>query len=242
MILKNILGREFDLNKLGEETFLQDSRNYSELITKQINEGLYNFVGHLVSKESVVLDFGGNIGYFSFFVAPIAKEVHSYEPTPETFRVLKKFKETGNLENVVIHNKAVSNQDGKMNFYVYNHNRTMNSLREIQGLPEYMKTSIEVEVVSLSSILEQFEQVDLVKIDIEGGEKFILDDQQFSQNMKKIKNLFIEIHDIQVYENEPTPRWMTNFEFNVLRIGQRLVEEGFVVDRVSYDGLLARKP
>jgi tRNA/tmRNA/rRNA uracil-C5-methylase (TrmA/RlmC/RlmD family) len=114
MIIKNGIGTEFNLSQLNEPSFLNDNRNYCQLISNQINHGIYDFVKNLVNKNSRVFDFGGNIGYFSYYIAPLVKSVDTFEPTPETFRVLEKTIKINSLDNVILHNKAISNKDGNI--------------------------------------------------------------------------------------------------------------------------------
>jgi len=235
MILKNAVGKEFDLSELNEPSFLNDNRNHCQLISNQINDGIYDFVKPLVNKSSRVFDIGGNIGYFSYYTSPLVKQIHAFEPTPETFRVLQKMKNTSHLDNVTIHNKAVSVENGHMEFYIYNSNQTMNSLKKMENIPHNI---VKVETVSLLDIVNQYETVDFVKLDIEGGEKRILMDDSFDFIANKVKNVFVEIHEFDTFG---TPWWAQNMEINIEQGYRTLTNAGYSVERISYDGLLAKK-
>lgn len=234
-ILKDAAGNTIDLEALNEKQFLVDSRNYADLICDQINDGIYDFVKDLVNENSVVIDLGANIGYFSYYISPLVKEIHAFEPTPETHKVLKKLKEYAELDKLILHKKAISSKDGFTTFYVYEHNRTMNSLRELKNVG---RVELEVETVSLANFVNNFDTVDFIKIDIEGGEKELLFDPSFEDVSKKVKNIFVEIHEFDTFM---TPQWQTNMEFNISRATEVLEKFGYNVQRISEDGLVAKK-
>jgi hypothetical protein len=102
------------------------------------------------------------------------------------------------------------------------------------------RKEINVETVSLSTMLKVYdENIDFVKIDIEGGEKFLIEDENLSKNLEKINNLFIELHEFDVHL---TPQiFNSNLEYNITRFSNIFKENGFDVQRISHDGLIATK-
>ena len=105
--------------------------------------------------------------------------------------------------------KAVSNKNGKANFYIENLTGQNNSLlNDYKGFDYVLKNSgvsakkqtIEVDTITLDNFIEQEypnEKVDFIKIDIEGAELFAL------QGMKETIKFSSPTFMIEVSENAP---------------------------------------
>ena len=84
--------------------------------------------------KPLILDCGSNIGvsviYFKFLYPNC--HIHAFEPDPETFELLKQNVQKNNLKNVFLHNKAVSNSEKDIDFYISEEkgNLMMSTLRE----------------------------------------------------------------------------------------------------------------
>jgi FkbM family methyltransferase len=78
---------------------------YGEYTHKEVE-----LLAKMITKDSVVYDIGGNIGYHTVAFASMAREVHSFEPNNKNFHLLEK--NTESLDNVYLYNCAASNVDG----------------------------------------------------------------------------------------------------------------------------------
>ena len=127
------------------------------------------FVSKLLKKKRRFLDIGANVGIYSFYFKNKFKNVDAFEPLKEiTFRIKA-------IQNTFlkIHNVAISNKKGELNFYIpiINGKRApaLASL-EIRG------TECEVRTVKVKTIDEyNFKDVDLIKIDVEGHEESVIE-------------------------------------------------------------------
>jgi FkbM family methyltransferase len=153
----------------------------------------HSFNPDLLSSNSIVIDVGGNGGNFSW---EIKKEfnctIECFEPDLIAYGVMcDRIKRNPKF---IPHNKAVSGDSGRKPFYRACPCNGGNSL--LPDSDEYKRfpgaTTIEVDVVSMDSILERYPIVDLVKLDCEGAEISIIKN---SKNLKKIKQLTVEFHD-----------------------------------------------
>ncbi|GAB4209241.1 MAG: hypothetical protein Fur0023_21410 [Bacteroidia bacterium] len=66
----------------------------------------------------VIIDIGANIGFYTMIFSKIVKEkgkVFAFEPDPKNFHRLKK--NTKHLGNVIVENKAISNQTHTIKLY-----------------------------------------------------------------------------------------------------------------------------
>lgn len=136
-----------------------------------------------------IVDLGANVGFTTIYFAlkyPDAKIV-SLEPSKMNFVVLQK--NTAQHKNVVALNAAIWFESKEIQFleapYAYN-----SKIAEGETGGSYS-----IAAYNVSDILqkENMETVDLLKIDIEGAEKDIL--QKNADWLYKVKNIIIEIHE-----------------------------------------------
>jgi FkbM family methyltransferase len=138
------------------------------------------FLHHLyrVDLEGVknILDLGGNIGLASLSFAQQypGAQVCAVEPIPDNLAVLKRNVER-NRAAVRIVPGAVGNSDGRARFTISADPRQHSTVIEV--LPT--NRTVDVEVFSIPSLMKLmgWMHIDLLKIDIEGGEKDILGGQ-----------------------------------------------------------------
>ena len=75
-----------------------------------------------INKNSVCVDVGANIGYYTLLMAKRVKKVYAFEPDKKCFEILKKNVEENNLKNVVLINKAASDKEGEKFFEISKNN------------------------------------------------------------------------------------------------------------------------
>jgi len=122
----------------------------------------------IIRPGMTVVDIGAHIGCYTRLSAKLvgpAGRVLAFEPEPENFQFL--VKNTVNLKNVKLFNLAVSDQDGEIAFY-----KVKNSTGCHSVVPQQQAETMRVRAVSLDAFLadQKIERIDIIKIDIEGGE------------------------------------------------------------------------
>ncbi len=128
----------------------------------------YNKNKHLYSKVS---DLGANIGLHSIVLSNLGYRVTSYEPDPIHFEVLTQNVNLNSASNINLINKAVSTQEGQLEFIRVLGNTTGSHLAGSKDNPYGNLTKFKVDVVPF---LEICKDSDLIKIDVEGHEATIL--------------------------------------------------------------------
>lgn len=162
----------------------------------------------IVCECSFVLDIGANIGYFSVYFCELmndSKNLFVFEPTPDNLTYLNR--NISHYKTIRVIEKAVSNKNGKANFFVDNLTGQNNSLlSDYRGFDYVVKNSgvtaekkiIEVDTITIDSFMKQeypSESPDFIKIDVEGAELFAL------QGMKKTLELHLPTIMVEVSEN-----------------------------------------
>lgn len=116
--------------------------------------------------KMVFVDIGAHIGSASILAASRGAKVYSFEPTKESFDILKK--NIGvNKYDVSARNVGVG-RPGKR-FLNLNKNQDCNSLHDLEDPENFIGTE-EVEIISLEEALKNIPKIDIMKIDCEGAE------------------------------------------------------------------------
>jgi FkbM family methyltransferase len=145
-----------------------------------------------------VIDLGGNIGLVTLYFAlrfPNA-QIAAVEMMPENATAIKRLAELNRL-NIKVINVAVGATEGTASVRL-NQSHTRHSLEALQsdGLDRFgfKDETITVPVTRLGLLIGSlgWKSVDLLKVDIEGAEKLLLDDIDGWSGL--VNNVLMEIH------------------------------------------------
>jgi len=159
---------------------------------EKIENGSYepdtmNFLRSFVDHDTDFVDVGAANGAMSLISALLGAKVLAYEAVPGIYEVAKKNIEINNLENVIdLRNVAISNRDGVMTLSSRSNPKILSSIT-FSGLQD---ADTEIQVKSLENAIERFHAPGrnlVVKIDIEGAEWKLLNDQCTLESFKKHK-------------------------------------------------------
>lgn len=165
----------------------------------------FNTLLNLVQEDSVVLDVGANMGYYSVRIAQKAVRgiVYAFEPDPGNFDLLTKNLALNNLTNVVTRNVALSDRNDVLRLWKHPFNVGDYRLYNDGDFTEY----VDVPTIRLDDVLP--ERVDLVKIDVQGYEYFVFNGgQQLLE--KHHPTIFSEFWPRGLYNSGATPEAYLN--------------------------------
>jgi FkbM family methyltransferase len=168
-----------------------------------------------LTKNSIVLDLGGYEGWFTEQInVKYGSKLFCFEPIKEYALLIDmKFKK---FNNIKVFPFAVSNKNGKDIIYFNENSSSTHVITE---------KSQEIECMTLSKIMEDnnINNIDLIKINIEGEEYSLLEDMITNNLHKKCNNIQVQFHvivdnyemryDYIKYELEKTHRLTYNYPF-----------------------------
>lgn len=159
--------------------------NYMEFFVHKIYDR------YLANKKfDTVVDVGANIGLWAEYIrrASTCQKIYAVEPNIQALEILTR--SFTNNEFIVV-DKALTDKDGELEFFVDNNNSTIGATTK-QGS---LQNSYKVKAVSFKTFLHEnnIKHVDLFKMDIEGGEYSFFESMQ-REDLDKISNLMIEFH------------------------------------------------
>ncbi|MDD5638541.1 MAG: FkbM family methyltransferase [Candidatus Pacebacteria bacterium] len=134
---------------------------------------LTKFIIKNIQPNSIFFDIGANCGFYTllanFFIKNTG-EIHAFEPTPCTFKLLEKT--TKNLPRVFLNNIVLSDTIGNIDFYIRPDSQTMNSLIK----PRVgMFKRVSVPSTTIDDYCRQInKRPDFMKIDVEESENYVI--------------------------------------------------------------------
>jgi FkbM family methyltransferase len=152
---------------------------------------IVNYLKNNLDKTSTFVDVGSNFGWHTIIASKLANKVYSFEPQKVIYDIQKNTIKDNNIENIILYNNGVGNTNEK---------KSMGSISyDYEGI-NTGDLSIgfggeEIEVITLDSL--NLDKVDIVKIDVQGYEKFVI--EGCKETIKNYKPTFIiELENFQL--------------------------------------------
>jgi FkbM family methyltransferase len=166
----------------------------------------------------IVIDAGANIGVFSIYSAQKnTKKIYAIEPFPETYSLLAKNIALNHLEKkVVLNSVALSAKSGLRNMDL------SEGPSQSRGLLDKNQktTGLEVQSMTLEDFLKSIavDKVDLLKIDIEGGEHEVFHSSS-NETLEKIQSIAMEYHPngskIELFDRLKQANFKLNYDYQI---------------------------
>jgi FkbM family methyltransferase len=149
-----------------------------------------------MAEHPVIIDAGANIGRATLYFKYIYPEatIYAFEPDKKSFQVLEKNIKENRLENVHAFNIALSDKKGKITFYTSENSGDL-EMSIIKGRNNRNSNEVTVQADSLVSYIKH-KEIDLIKMDIEGAEKIVLQDLYKKNGFGNVKQFIIEFHQV----------------------------------------------
>jgi FkbM family methyltransferase len=160
----------------------------------------FDIFDRYLDKDKTFIDIGGWIGTTCIYASKKSKDVYVVEADKCSIKRLTENCQL-NCNNVTVINKAIYSKDCEEIYF------GKNKIRSDSILNDSMSQIYEddddrsrgdcypIETITISSLIKQYNihNISLIKVDIEGGEEFILDDLYFIKKELGIK-LYISFH------------------------------------------------
>jgi FkbM family methyltransferase len=205
-----------DTSDLGFGRFFLLSEKYEPFTTQIFKKEL--------KEKMVFVDIGAHWGHYTLIGAKlVGKEgkVFAFEPHPDNYSLLCKNIKANNLSNVLPIQKAIADKSGKTKLFYDNFDSVTPTLYH-SGKNQFL----EVEAISLDDFFKDKEiRIDVVKMDIEGGEPNALEGmKEILKKNKKIK-IFTEFN----------PKLLMMAGFSPKYFFKKFLELGFIVFNIDED-------
>ncbi len=179
----------------------------------------------ILKRGMVAVDVGANIGYFTLLAASlvgVSGRVFAFEPWPPNLALLRRFVESNSLSQVSVFGFGLGSFEGsgrvsQADQNVFN-NRTATMADETGA-------GIAVPIRTLDSCVREWglNQIDLLKIDVDGFETRVLHGAKETLERGIVKNIIIELDEFWLGRARSSPAAVTS---DLVRAGFRDMSPG----------------
>ena len=213
-----------ELILLPDGNKIYDFSNNSELLVEDIH--IQRIYDHFEYEDNwIILDLGAHVGIFSLYVSKKAMhgKIYAIEPFPCNYCALKANISLNSLVNIITINAAVSNRTGWQSLFVYPRTESCSLLKR---LDKQIVDVVKVKTFTYDDLLSEYgiKKVDLVKVDIEGSERELL------EGMKMLPTRIAMAHYHSKYARCATKE----------ELGQMLEEKGYRITGLNQHTFFAR--
>jgi FkbM family methyltransferase len=193
-----------------------------------------NILRGLLREGDTVVDVGANIGAVTLaaaqFVGPTGL-VYSIEAHPRTYKFLMGNIELNQARNVTAFNTACGRENGVIAF----------SDKPSDDQNTVCNDGLGVPLCRLDELIPKTQSIALLKIDVEGYEKFVLEGAM--RLLPKVEFIYFESYEPHFhrfgYRLQDIVHFLENFGFTVFRLdGQKVADD---YESVQCENLLARR-
>jgi len=132
------------------------------------------FLQKYLKDDCLFFDIGANSGYFSLIASNIVTKgsIHAFEPMPPIYHNFRRAIRLNNIRNIILNEACVGDKNMYVPFYAASH-------ADVSGIraTSYHKhsTKIRRKMITIDSYCKDLKlNVDILKIDVEGAEKYVL--------------------------------------------------------------------
>lgn len=170
---------------------------------------LTKYIIEHIKPGHIAVDVGANIGYFTVLLANLVGrdgKVVAYEASGKNHRLLTENIQINYLqEATLLRKKAVHSTEGEITFYACDkfsgngstviHDAKYKELYEFDHIHEE-----KVQTEKLDILKDEFEQIDFIKIDVEGGEYHVFLGMEKLLQEKKVNTIIFEMNKLRLQE------------------------------------------
>lgn len=187
------------VSNIGKFTVTYFNKEEFKNLKKEIfHDEIYSI--DLNTQNPIIFDAGAHIGLSTLYFKSIYPNANitCFEPNPNVIELLKENIFLNNIKCVTIQEIALGKRKCEKDFFVdssgYGAFSTASFRKDAWDSSQKSK-AIKVNVEKLSKYIDR--DIDVLKIDVEGGEKDILEDLVNSNCLKRVRNIIMEYHPIK---------------------------------------------
>lgn len=166
----------------------------------------YDMAKFVKSDQPILFDIGANVGQTVKDFKEVFKNstIHAFEPSPETFDILKN--NTSNFKNLHLWNLGVGAFNGELLLNEYVHSNTNSFLDTNKNDEKNLrkKTLVNTTTVDKFCSNHKIPKIDVLKIDTEGFELEVFKGAKVSLKNCKIGLLFFEVGFVNTHKGMPS--------------------------------------
>ena len=187
----------------------------------------------LATRARTIFDVGANVGVYSLLASKTNNEaeIHAFEPTPEIYQALQQNIRLNEMQNIQTNQIGVGKSSGEAFLKSCRGGDSSNEGMNYVGDEASEDSDRPVQIVALDDYChqKQIQRIDLLKIDIEGGEHDALIGAQSLLKNQAIGCIFMELVEWAANRSGHSTREIKQIlqdaDYQIYQLdGERLVE------------------
>jgi FkbM family methyltransferase len=169
-------------------------KDFDEALVYVYFDSMYRLVKMQIPKDIVCVDVGAHYGFWTLRMADKCKLVIALEPAPNNFAILYNSLMHSKVKNVIALPFAAG-ETSRRSFIVKPQSGT-DEMYYIDDNIASVRNAYPVRVIALDNLLDHLliERVNLIKIDVEGFELYVLDGLRERLSKGLVDLLILEVH------------------------------------------------
>jgi FkbM family methyltransferase len=192
------------LRNIGRRISARECFSIDRLALEAESSGLALFPPGKASQLRIVVDVGANVGQWSTMLLDCItpEKLIIIEPQPHAYGALQE--KFGANQRVELHNVAIGERDSLETLKITRDTtgasllRPREEMRAVVGSNWTITSEVEVKMTTLDRLLVDLPEVSLLKIDVQGYEKPVLDGAK--RTLAKTRFILIELNFMPQYE------------------------------------------
>ena len=175
----------------------------NETVGQQILAGSFesediDFFISSIQANDVFFDIGANVGVFSILAKSKVPScfVHLFEPIPLNCSLIRVSSQINDMQSIYINECVLSDVEKSFSFSKCD-DSAFSSINNTGRSKETKKLTVKSTTIDLYTKKHKIKKIDLIKIDVEGAEKLVLDGAKdiFRDSNRKPRLMLIELYD-----------------------------------------------
>lgn len=219
----NVQGSKMYVNPKGlPQSFKKTFQSY--MISSTWEELTTEMFKSVVKEGDIIVDLGANIGYYTLLAARLVGKkgkVYAFEPEPMNYSLLLKNIELNGYDNIVAVQKAVSDVNKRVKFFLDSKDTGAHSIYQPGNKGQFL----EVESVTLDDFFEgKGHPIDVIKMDVEGAEMAAFTGMDRIIRENENLKMFVEFYFPGIERSGGSPqefirRLLEDYRFSIVAIG-----------------------
>jgi FkbM family methyltransferase len=191
LVIENFEGLQFEARKNSS-----DLKVFNQVWIKKEYKPVLEYLYERNISVKRILDCGANVGYTSLYFSKYLnpKQIISVEADEQNAALIAKNASLNNSTAICVLHKAIWHKTAML--------KINNTFRDGKNWSFAVEETADVnrqtvEAISINDIIQMYHwsNIDVLKIDIEGAERYLFQNNYFKTFLPKVKCLVIEIHD-----------------------------------------------
>ena len=238
-VFKDILGNEIllpysDSTKRILNEYLTSGNNQINFL-QDIPELLNFLFEQRKDKKLNVLDIGANGGLFSLYAASVCENVFAIEPSSVLCNNIRLFAKE--INNITVCNCAISNKEGMISYYFFPDCTGQSTIHNRAKAKNAEAIKLSVNAYTIESFAKKYkiDYIDICKVDIEGEEVNLFDDESIERLEPLVDRFWIEVHHTAHINGKL-------MQDNYKEITSRFKQHGYnILEDIDHYGFIAYK-